>query len=157
MNDNYKLSGVVNVFGIVPTFLLPIFEKENEYYFAINATVKEDKVEDSPNIISFEKLDKDTDPANDLISKIKKIKELDINNLDNNKEEFKLGGNFIYYYQNRSKKIISGDIYNISIYLKNYIETNNIDKYEYTKIKEFLEYADNIINKPKIKEKKLKK
>lgn len=33
MLENFRLVGVMNMFGIVPDFVYPIFEKDNQYYF----------------------------------------------------------------------------------------------------------------------------
>lgn len=44
----YKLHFLINVFGVSPTFLLPIFKKENHYFF---------QVIENGEIVSFEKAD----------------------------------------------------------------------------------------------------
>ncbi len=44
----YKLHFLINVFGVSPTFLLPVFKKENNYFF---------QVIENGKIVSFEKAD----------------------------------------------------------------------------------------------------
>ena len=42
MLETYKLVGFLNLFGAVPDFVYPIFEKENKYYFLIRYDEKLD-------------------------------------------------------------------------------------------------------------------
>ena len=35
MSEKFKLIGFMNLFDIVPDFVMPIFEKDNKYYFEI--------------------------------------------------------------------------------------------------------------------------
>ena len=33
MLNKYKLIGFINLFGVIPDFVFPVFENEGEYYF----------------------------------------------------------------------------------------------------------------------------
>ena len=33
MQENYRLIGIMDMFGIVPNFVFPVFEKDKKYYF----------------------------------------------------------------------------------------------------------------------------
>lgn len=35
MQETYKLVGILDLFGVVPNFVYPVFEKDSQYYFLV--------------------------------------------------------------------------------------------------------------------------
>lgn len=109
MQDNYKLVGILNLFDIVPDFVYPIFERDNQYYF-ITGDQEALKTE------GFEVL-KDA-----AVKRIIRLSDLKINEFK--QREFSKESTPIFAFQVSAREVYLGFFEEIKEFLKN-LETED--------------------------------
>lgn len=112
MNLKYKLIGFVNLFNIVPDFVLPIFKKEDKLYFQEG---KDDE------ILKF------GEAKQNIINKIIPFDKVCNNNIN---LLFDINSKPIYAFQENSKKVICGVSSVLMTYFKAYEPSNDVLKSE---------------------------
>lgn len=118
MSSEYKLIGFLNLFNIIPDFVLPVFEFNGELFFQEGEL---DVIE------SFSK-------AKPSIRK--KIIPLDSNINDNSDVLFDLSSKPVYAFETIDKQVVYGDSYFLRRFFQNYIPENEVLASE---INDFLE------------------
>lgn len=118
-NDCYKLVGTINLFGVCPEFVYPIFERNGKYYFQCsnNATISSFK-EIVENL--YEKMIRFFD-ANDVIYM-------------NIKKDYTIGDEIVIAFQINRNKLLVSDVDSFVPFIKDFdtddhILTEEIDEF----------------------------
>ena len=126
MKSQYKLVGFINLFNIVPDFVLPVFENENQLYF------QERK---NNSILEFSEAKQTIRDRIILLDAIN----------DNLPCSFvEIDSSPIYAFQENSQKVIFGDADVLKNYFENYTPSNDVLNSE---ISDFLEEISTEVSK----------
>lgn len=131
-NDFYKLVGTINIFGLYPDFVYPIFEKDNKYYFSCSKN----------NIITYFK---------EITKNLYKVNFLNTNcvKFANIQEKYPVGDKIIIAFQTNKNNFFISDINNFIPFI------NNFDTDDHILIEEIDNFLDEInLNNHQIKKKR---
>ena len=124
MQEIYKLAGILNLFNVLPDFVYPVFEKNNQYYFMIGD-------EDTLNTEGYIPVIGD-----DVIKRIAKISDLKTNEI--RQVDFTKESKPFFGFQLSKKEVFFGFFEEVKDFLQNYETQDEILKEE---IADFLTYG----------------
>ena len=124
MQEIYKLAGILNLFNVLPDFVYPVFEKNNQYYFMIGD-------EDTLNTEGYIPVIGD-----DVIKRIAKISDLKTNEI--RQVDFTKESKPFFCFQLSETEVFFGFFEEIKDFLQNFETQDEILKEE---IADFLTYG----------------
>ena len=124
MQEIYKLAGILNLFNVLPDFVYPVFEKNNQYYFMIGD-------EDTLNTEGYIPVIGD-----DVIKRIAKISDLKTNEI--RQVDFTKESKPFFGFQLSETEVFFGFFEEIKEFLQNFETQDEILKEE---IADFLTYG----------------
>ena len=127
LNEKYKLVGTMNLFGLIPSFVFPIFENNGRYYFQNS--------ENSRDIDSFYEINGDNH-----INHIRFLND-SYNKLVNIKNYYSIGDEPIAAFQTSEDCIYIGDLDSFLAFIESYETKNKILEEEINEFKEDIKRA----------------